>query len=180
MKRLSAALALALLGVGLASATTVIPMSVEDLTNASEHVVQARAVEQWSEWSPNHGLILTFTRFQVIKTLKGAVPATFVVKQLGGQVANQRTHVAGVRYFSSNEEAVLFLHPAMAKDSTYVITGLMQGNFHVDRSGGAATVTNGVPGAHTLSTASHSVSGYQGSHMTLDELQTRVRQAVSR
>jgi len=83
----------------LASATTVIPMSIEELTRASEHVVQARAVEQWSEWAPDHGLILTFTRFHVMNTLKGGVPATFVVKQLGGQVGDHRTKVAGVRYF---------------------------------------------------------------------------------
>lgn len=162
----------------LASATTVIPMSVEELTRASEHVVQARAVEQWSEWAPNHGLILTFTRFQVMNTLKGGVPTTFVVKQLGGQVGDHRSKVAGVRYFRSNEETVLFLHPAMAKDSTYVITGLMQGNFHVDRSGAKVTVGNGVPAVHAFSTASHSVTEFQGSHMTLDDLQTRVRRAV--
>ena len=161
-----------------ACATTVIPMSVEQLTSASEHVVQARAIKQWSEWAPNHALILTYTRFQVINTFKGGVPSTFVVKQLGGQVDNQRTHVAGVRYFQSNEETVLFLHPAMAKDGTYVITGLMQGNFHVARSGATATVSNGVPEVHTVQTGTHSVGTYRGSPMTLEELATRVRQAV--
>ncbi len=164
----------------IAAATTVIPMSVEELTVASEHIVQARATQQWSEWAPNHNLILTFTRFQVINTLKGGVPATFVVKQLGGVVDGQRTRVSGVRYFHTNEETVLFMHPAIAKDSTYVITGLMQGNFHVERSGAQATVSNGVAGAHAFSTASHSVSDFGGSRMSLDELQTRVRQAVKR
>ena len=180
MKLLARALAAATLLATAVFATTVIPMSVEELTKASEHIVQARALEQWSEWAPDHGLILTFTRFQAINTLKGSVPATFVVKQMGGSVGNARTHVAGLRYFHSGEENVLFLHPAMAKDSTYVITGLMQGNFHVDRSGATATVSNGVAGAHAFSTTSQSVSSYQGSRMTLEELQTRVRQAVTR
>jgi hypothetical protein len=170
----------AFLAATLASATTVIPMSVEELTASAEHVVQARAVEQWSAWAPDHGLILTYTRFQLVNTLKGGLPPTFVVKQMGGRVGAQQTHVAGIRYFNSNEEAVLFLHPAQEKDSTYVIAGLMQGNFRVDRSSGTAIVSNGVPEAHTFSTVTHSVSSYQGSKMTLDELQTRVRQAVKR
>jgi len=179
MKRLISA-AIALATVTLASATTVIPMSVEELTTSAEHVVQARAVEQWSEWAPNHGVILTFTRFQVISTFKGGVAATFVVKQLGGQIGTQRSKVAGIRYFQSNDEAVLFLHPAEERDSTYVIAGLMMGNFRVDRSSGRAMVSNGVPDVHAFSTVTHSVSSYQGSKMTLDELQTRVRQAVKR
>jgi hypothetical protein len=164
----------------LAFATTVIPMSVEELTKSAEHVVQARAIEQWSAWAPDHGLILTYTRFQLLSTMKGGLPATFVVKQMGGRVGEQRTHVAGIRYFNSNDEAVLFLHPAAEKDSTYVIAGLMMGNFHVDRSSGTALVSNGVPDVHAFSTVTHSVSSYQGSKMTLDELQTRVRQAVRR
>ncbi len=162
----------------LASATSIVPMTVEQLTHTSEYVVEAQAIQQWSQWAPGHNIILTFTRFRVSNTLKGAVPGEITLKQLGGKVGNSVVKVAGVRYFRPQEEAVLFLHPAMANDGTYVITGLMQGNFHVDRAGTQATVTNGIKSPGTYTVSGGGVSQYQGTRMTLTELETRVRQAV--
>ncbi len=163
-----------------ASATSIVPMTVEQLTRASAQVVEAQAVQQWSEWAPNHNTILTYTRFRVTNLLKGAVPAEITVKQLGGRVGDTVVKVAGVRYFRPREQAVLFLHPAMANDGTYVITGLMQGNFHLDRAGIATTVTNGIKSPDTYTVSAGAVSEYRGTRMTLSELETRVRKAVQR
>ena len=68
-------LVLATVLLSLASATTVIPMSVEKLVSASSHVVEATAVQAWSEWNPQHSIIFTYTKFQVTRHLKGQVPA---------------------------------------------------------------------------------------------------------
>ncbi len=169
---------LLVLAASVASATSIVPMTVEQLTLASEHVVEAEAVQQWSEWTPNHSTILTYTRFRISSVLKGALPTEIIVKQLGGKVGDSMVKVAGVRYFRPNEQAVLFLHPAMANDGTYVITGLMQGNFHVDGSGAQATVTNGIKSPDTYTVSGRAVSQYQGTRMTLTELEARIRKAV--
>ncbi len=172
-------LLLLVLAASVASATSIIPMTVEQLTRTSEGIVEAQAVQQWSEWTPDHNTILTYTRFRVTSVLKGPVPAEITVKQLGGKVGDSMVKVAGVRYFRPQEETVLFLHPAMANDGTYVITGLMQGNFHVNRAGTEATVSNGIksPNTYTVS-AGGGVNQYQGTRMTLIELEARVRKAV--
>jgi hypothetical protein len=125
-------------------------------------------------------MILTYTRFRVTGVLKGAVPAEIMVKQLGGRVGDNVIKVAGVRYFRPQEQAVLFLHPAMVNDGTYVITGLMQGNFHVDRAGIEPTVTNGIRSADTYTVSGGTVAEYHGTRMTLSELEARVRKAVQR
>ncbi len=169
---------LMLLAASVASATSIIPMTVEQLTRTSEAVVEAQAVQQWSEWTPNHSIILTYTRFRVSSVLKGTAAAEITVKQLGGKVGESVVKVAGVRYFRPQEETVLFLHPAMANDGTYVITGLMQGNFHVDRTAVEATVSNGIKSPDTYAVSAGGVSQYQGARMTLNQLEARVRKAV--
>ena len=116
-------------------ATTVTPMSIERLTHASTHVLVGQAGETWSEWNPQHTQIFTYTRFSVTKTLKGTASGTVVVKQMGGSAGGYEQKVAGVRLLRAGEQAVLFVHPSQAADGTVVVTGLMQGNFRIVRSG---------------------------------------------
>src|SRR5256885_5765036 len=56
-------------------ATTVIPMSIEELTAAATHVVRGHVIESWSSWDTSHRLIYTYTRFQIDKPLKGTAPS---------------------------------------------------------------------------------------------------------
>ena len=169
-------LLLAVLVLGLAAAaTTVVPMSVERLTRASSHVVRARAVRTWSAWDASHQRIFTYTRFALLKKLKGQAGDTFVVKQMGGSAGGYTQHVAGVRHFVVGEESLLFLHPSEAADGTLVVTGLMQGNFRIHRSaGGEAVVSNGIRGVETFDPATSRVGSYAGSRMRLDDLESQV------
>jgi hypothetical protein len=153
-------------------ATTVIPMSVERLTTQSTHVVFARALDHRSAWNPDHTRIFTYTRFQVMQTLKGNPTSLITVKQLGGHADGYNMKVAGVRYFANGEDAVLFLQKA--SDSTFSVTGLMQGDFRLGRqSNGEVVVSNGVPDAKELA-ATGEVQQYHGARMSLEELRQRV------
>ncbi len=51
-------------------ATTVIPMSVEELTRAASDVVEARAVSSRAAWNAQHTLIYTYTTFELTHSLK--------------------------------------------------------------------------------------------------------------
>lgn len=167
-----------LLALGLASATTVVPMSVERLAQVSSLVVKGQAIETWSEWNPQHTQIYTYAKFQVGSALKGQAPAMVVVKQLGGTVGPTIQRVYGVRYLRSGQEMVLFLRPAEELDGTMVISGLMQGKFAVRTSAaGEKFVSNGMPEVSAYSVSTGEISPYRGNTMRLEELRSRVQKA---
>jgi hypothetical protein len=162
-----------------AAATTVVPMSIERLTAASSHVVEGTSLQTWSQWNPQHTLIFTYTKFQVQRVLKGQAPPMVVVKQLGGTVGTTVQKVAGVRRLEPGERTVLFLRPGDENDGTLVITGLMQGNFSVrSTDDGTLVVTNGMPDVSAYSVSTGQVTAYRGNRLRLEELETRVRNAV--
>ena len=183
MKKLSIASTLVIL-CAYASATTIVPMSVERLTDISTDVVVAHAKKSWSEWNAQHTMIVTYTEFAVDNQWKGSANSTITVKQPGGSAEGYTQRVAGVRPWSAGESAVLFLRPASSHDGSFVVSGLMQGNFRVRRSAsGSMMADNGVegstnsPGADVESfhALDRSLAHYTGNRMALDELQRRVR-----
>jgi hypothetical protein len=164
---------------GWISATTIIPASVERLTSESTHVLEAQAVNAWSQWNPQHSLIFTYTRFKVSRTLKGQAPAVIIVKQIGGSAGGYTQKVAGVRHWQTGDQAVLFLRPSTTGDGTLEVTGLMQGNFLVKTSAaGEKTASNGVAGVNAYDQSSGQTAVYQTHEMRLDELESRVRKAA--
>ncbi|MFB3916758.1 MAG: hypothetical protein ACE14M_08515 [Terriglobales bacterium] len=172
-----ALLVLLALASATAKATTVIPMSVEELTHAAKAIVEATATSSWSQWNPQHTMIVTYTRFTVSKTLKGSVPAEIVVKQPGGIVGNQGQKVPGVRQFLAGENVLLYLQPSGDNDGTHVVTGLVQGNFRIYKTAaGVTAVTNGMPGVSRLRAGGF--SEYHGTSMRLDEMESRVQRAL--
>jgi hypothetical protein len=171
--------ALVVLVITQGHATTIRPMSVEQMTNAASTVVEAHALNSWSAWNAQHTMIYTYTRLQVTNTLKGSPESYILVKQIGGAADGYAQHVAGVRQLQPGEDAVLFLHQNNAEPGTHVIVGLMQGQFRASRTkSGQVLVSNGVPGAEQLQYGSNHVTVYQGSAMTLTELESRVRRTL--
>jgi hypothetical protein len=166
-------------GLG-ALATTIRPVTVEQLTAESSHVVEGRAVSSYAAWDGGHKAIYTYTTFEIGKVLKGQLTTrTILVKQFGGQVGNTVSRRIGVRQFAAGEEAVLFLFPGA--DGTMLVTGLMQGRFSVRHSNGGTTVSNGVP-PPSPATRSYQVGEpvAQEQGMSLESLEQRVRSAVGR
>lgn len=173
------AVVLALITLVTASmATTVIPMSVEDLTRAATTIVEAKAIASWSQWNPQHTMIVTFTRFTVVKTLKGTVPAEIIVKQPGGIVGNDGQKVPGVRQFQAGETALLYLQRSGDNDGTHVITGLIQGNFRIYKTAtGVTAASNGMPGVSALRAGGF--TEYHGTNMRLEDMELRVQRALT-
>ncbi|HYH00346.1 MAG TPA: hypothetical protein VD837_14530 [Terriglobales bacterium] len=180
MRKVLTFVLLALAMLGTTQATTIVPLSVEDLTRGASTIVRARATRAWSEWNPERTVIYTYTRFNVSQNLKGLPSAAVVVKQAGGTKDGLKQRLFGVRHFQVGEEAVLFLRPSKAHDGTLVVVGLMQGNFRVLRSAtGQVVVTNGVPDVSAV-TSTGQVSNFTGATLTLQQLESRVRKAVTK
>lgn len=175
----------------LLTATTVIPMSVEELTSAATHIVRAHVIDSRSAWDDQHSTIYTYTRFQIDETIKGSPDAVITVKQLGGSAGGYTLHVAGVHPWNNAESAVLFLRLSEEHDGTFSIVGLMQGDFRVHRSGtGEMIADNGlqtsarmymspVGDVHAYSPATNQFTTYSGSQLTLTELESRIRSTMA-
>lgn len=160
-----------------AAATTIVPMSVEDLTHAATHVVEGQALRSWSSWNPQHSLIYTYTTFTVSQSLKGNAPGVITVKQVGGSAGGYTQHVYGVRQLQAGERALLFLRPSVAADGTLVVVGLMQGTFReYHTAAGETFVNNGVTGAQRYDHGE--VESFSGSSLRLQDVEARVRRSL--
>ncbi|MGH9528447.1 MAG: hypothetical protein ACRD2S_00845 [Terriglobales bacterium] len=175
-------LTLCALVMGCASfATTVIPLSVESLTTISSRVIEGRAISAWVQWNPTHTVIFTYTKFQVLRSLKGEAPAVIVVRQLGGTLDGTTEKVAGVRQWKIGEQALLFLRPGEIRDGSLVVTGLMQGNFLIYKGPtGESLVSNGAPDVSVYKASTSPITAYSGSAMRLQDMEGRIQKAVQR
>ena len=116
-----------------AGATTLIRMSLSQLSQASSTIVRGHVVGQETRWNQNHTRIMTYTTIQLDQTLKGQPPSTLVIEQPGGTVGNFHVHVPGTAYLRPQAEYVLFLEPA-EKPQTFHMVGMMQGAFRISRN----------------------------------------------
>jgi len=112
-----------------ARATTMVSMSMEQLTQASSDIVQARVVNQACAWNATHTQIVTITSLAVSQSLKGNASSTIQVQQLGGTIDHVTQSIMGDVSFRPQSEYVLFLEPA--DGSTYHVVGMSQGAYPV-------------------------------------------------
>jgi len=128
---LATVLASAMAAIPPARATTMVSMSMEQLTQASSEIVQARVVNQACAWNASHTQIVTITSFAVSQSLKGNASSTLQVQQLGGTVDHVTQSFMGDVSFRPQGEYILFLEAAGG--STYHVVGMSQGAYPVYR-----------------------------------------------
>jgi len=176
MKRLMIIFAVLAL-VAAANATTIRPMTIEEMTASASSVIEGTAVDKWSAWDSQHREIMTFTRFNVLKTLKGSAPNQVVVAQLGGKADGLTLLVSGIRHFQVGETTLLFLRPGDTADVMSLDT--MQGNFRIAKDQiGDMVASNGMPDVSVM--RGSKVVPYEGHTVALSTLESRIRKAVGR
>src|SRR5579863_8687179 len=92
-------------------ATTMVRMSLEQLSQASSVIVRGHVVSAETRWNSDHTRIMTFTTVAVDQTMKGSPGATIVVQQLGGTVGNRHVYVPGSARLAPQASYLLFLEP---------------------------------------------------------------------
>jgi hypothetical protein len=129
----------ALFASATATCTTLVRMSVAQMTQAAQLVVRVRCVSNSTAWDV--GEIWTFTSFTVQETWKGSQSANsdsvLTVRLLGGTVGNLTSTVSGIPRFVPGEDVILFLEPTTRGD--YSVVSWIQGTFRIrrdPRSGG--------------------------------------------
>lgn len=106
--RVLLALALALAACS-AAATTLVPRSLRVLSREADQVFAGRVLSASASWID--GAIWTTYELEVtdwIKEGRGGAPARTSVRQLGGQVGEERMVAIGIPQFAIGEELVLF------------------------------------------------------------------------
>src|SRR5215469_9106764 len=96
-----------------AQATTIVRMSLGEMSQVAKAIARVRCVSNATVW--DSGEVWTLTTFEVEQTWRGTLPAEITVRLLGGHTASVTSSVSGVPRFRPNEEAILFLESAAAK-----------------------------------------------------------------
>jgi len=163
-----------------ASATTLVPMSIEDMTRASAKIAMAQAQDSWVEWNAEHTLMYTMTRFHSVRALKGSDEQEFIVRQIGGRDHGIEQKVAGVKQFQTGDVRVLFLRQSNERPGSYVVTGLIQGNLKVMHEVNETFVQNDVSGITFYDPGKQANVPARNARMSLGELETRIARASTR
>ncbi|MGH9430579.1 MAG: hypothetical protein ACRD3T_03470 [Terriglobia bacterium] len=116
-----------------AVATSLVELSVQQLTQASTVIIRGHAVNQVSRWNASHTGIETLTTIAVDQKAKGQPASTVVVRQIGGTVGRIREYVPGTVRFLPETGYVLFLEPSQTDPSHYLVVGMVQGAYRIFR-----------------------------------------------
>ena len=114
-----------------AAATTLAPLSFEQLVNASASVVYGRVVEVRSQWTEDRRFIESVVSIEILKGLKGSAAERMSFTVPGGQVGRYLNVIPGAPTFAAGDTAVFFLTSRGPR--LPVTTGLTQGIYRVQR-----------------------------------------------
>lgn len=159
-----------------ARATTLMRMSVAQMSRAARVIVRARCLGNSVGWDA--GEIWTFTSFDVEEVWRGSAPARVVVRLLGGRLGNITSSVSGIPRFRAGEEVVLFLEPTSRGD--FSIVSWEQGTFRIrpdPRTGGESVVQDTASFA-TFDPATHHFQTAGIRSLSLESFRARVDAAL--
>ena len=127
-----------------AFATSVLPVDLAQMIDQAAVAFQGTVVDVHSGRDPQTGLLVTMTTFRVDDVLKGSVPSSYTIKQIGGEDASTglRFRAIGVPTYKVGETYVLFMNGVSAHGFTSPV-GLSQGRFQVLQTQAGLEVENG-------------------------------------
>ena len=136
----TAVILLSTLGVFNATASSVIPLDLNQITASAQHIVHVRCTANEVQADSTVGVV-TVTTFVVLDRAKGTGTSTFTVRQAGGEL-NGLAVDYHVPKFAVGDEYVLFMPPP-SKWGLASPVGLSQGAFSVVQGKEGKEVGNG-------------------------------------
>jgi len=137
-------LALNLSMVPSANATSLLPLTLEQLSTRADLIFYGRVMENKTVLDDRSGQIATHTEFEVIELIKGNAADRHTIKQIGGHLKETGTtlRIQGVPRYIVGESYVIFL-PEKSSLGFSSPLGLHQGSFTVNTIDGEQVVSNG-------------------------------------
>jgi hypothetical protein len=117
--------------VASANATTVVPLSFEQLVKESSSVIYGRVSDVRSQWTADRRFIESVVTVEILRGMKGGARETVAFTVPGGQVGRYLNVIPGAPSFVAGDLAVFFLTSQGAR--LPVTTGLTQGIYRVQR-----------------------------------------------
>jgi hypothetical protein len=129
----------------LATATSIIQRTPEQLAQQSAIVVDGKVTGVRSYWNTDHTKIFTEATVAVDGTHKGSAASRVRVIQPGGVVDNVRMTAHGALAWKTGEEVLLFLESSGS--DAYQVAGFSQGKYMIERDArtGNAYVRQAMP-----------------------------------
>lgn len=112
-------------------ATTVAPLSFEQLVNASAAVVYGRVIDVRSQWTEDRRFIESVVSIEILRGMKGGARDSISFTVPGGQVGRYLNVIPGAPVFVPGDTAIFFLTARGPR--LPVTTGLTQGVYRVRR-----------------------------------------------
>ena len=157
-----------------AHASVAMSLSVEDMTDRADLIVRGKVTSQESQWT-RAGRIVTTVHLAVDSGLKGQAPQTIDVEHRGGHVGKIGQQVEGEVAFTDGEEVLLFLRARPNVANRYVVIGLNQGKFHIERSATSVMATQKLDGLGLVQKPGGPITDATGgAALPLNELEARV------
>jgi hypothetical protein len=143
-KRITAAFALAVAVCMPAHATTVRPMTLDDIVGSAAIAFEGTCLSNRTQLDSATNQVVTYTLFQVTDVLKGSVPESYEIKQIGGELPGSISYtVYGIPKFTPGQSYVVFLAGVSSSGFSSPM-GLSQGSFDVAvGASGGKVVRNG-------------------------------------
>ena len=126
-------LALIVIALTGATATTVIPPTFDQLVQQAEVIFQGTVTDVRSAWEGEGAQrhIDTYVTFQVGNTLKGAPGGSYTIRVLGGTVGQDSMEVTCAPKFQVGERQILFVEH---NGQQFVpLVGIMHGQLRIER-----------------------------------------------
>ena len=109
------------------SATTVVPVTTEDLARDADAIVIGSVTAITSAWRDAESRIVTYIALSLDDVLKGAPRRQLTIRQAGGTLGDLHAGIDGSPEFEVGERVFLFLH--RNPDGTARVAHLYQGKF---------------------------------------------------
>lgn len=133
MRRCLFATAFCCLLIAPTAATTVAPLSFEQLVRESSAVVYGRVTDVRAQWTDDRRFIQSVVSIEILRGMKGAADDRMSFTVPGGQVGRYLNIIPGAPVFAPGDLAVVFLTAQGPR--LPVTTGLTQGVYRVRRDG---------------------------------------------
>ncbi len=169
-------------------ATTLQKLTLEEMTRASNRIVQAKCLSVESRME--EGRIFTLATFEVGETLAGEETTsradrgtrTVVVRQLGGRVGNLHAVVPGAPVLAPGQEAILFLERDPNAPEAFMVVGLSQGHMRIfkDSATGRRMLRQSTLGAGVYDPLTGKVKPGMARQVPLDDFKRELKQTLER
>jgi hypothetical protein len=160
-----------------AEATISRAMKFDEKVEKAQSIIVGRIVSQESRWDTNHQRILTYSKFQIEKTLKGEPAQEMTIVTPGGTVGDIAQDYVSVPRFRTGDENVVFVRDTRVGPTVLYFD---QGAYRVDKSDSGERMVTPLVSSAVLVDFQRGVAVEPESPRSLSAFESSIRDAVGK